>query len=367
MYNFRRGLLQRLVSEGAQVSVLAPRDDCSDLLRALGCQVIDLEMSARGVSPRADLQLMQNYREHLRRLRPELLVTYTIKPNIFGVLAAHRMGIPTLAVTTGLGYTFINENFVAKTARFLYRRAFRYPLQVWFLNEEDRKSFLSFKLVQAERAVTLPGEGIDLQHFQPKPPAQAYAGFRFLLIARMLWDKGVGEYVEAARLLKATHPGVEFQLLGQLGANNPSAVSNTQMDSWSKDGLVTYLGVSTDVRPWIAAADCVVLPSYREGIPRTLMEAAAMEKPLIATNVPGCRDVVADGVNGLLCRVRDAGDLAEKMRQMLDMPRNRRSAMGFASRRYMAERFDEQTVINRYMEFFTAHGWRREVAGDQSS
>lgn len=357
IYNFRRGLLERLLRDGIRVSILAPQDACSALLHELGCTVVDIKISAQGVSPVQDLKLLATYIRRLRELRPDLLITYTIKPNIFGVLAARFALIPTLAVTTGLGYTFINENLVARIARVLYCWAFRYPLQVWFLNQDDLDAFIRFRLIDPDRAVVIPGEGIDLEHYRPERSAASQDRFRCLLIARMLWDKGIGEFVDAARTLKLQHPEIELQLLGQIGVGNPSAVTQAEMEAWCQQGAVSYLGTSADVRRWIRDADCVVLPSYREGMPRTLMEAAAMEKPLVATDVPGCRDVVVDGVNGLLCRPRDAADLADKLRQMFVMSNADRAAMGTASRELMKQRFDEQAIIERYLAFLSSHGF----------
>jgi glycosyltransferase involved in cell wall biosynthesis len=172
----------------------------------------------------------------------------------------------------------------------------------------------------------------------------------FLLIARLLRDKGVGEFVEAARVLRREGVDARFQLLGPLGVANRTAVPRAELDAWVGEGLVEYLGEKEDVRPWIAKADCVVLPSYREGTPRVLLEAAAMGRPVIATDVPGCREVLEEGVNGLFCRVRDSADLAEKMRRMVKMTRGERAAMGMAGRAKMEREFDQRIVIGRYME-----------------
>lgn len=357
IYNFRRGLLQRLLKDGARISVLAPRDECSDLLRSLGCEVVDIELQPQGINPVNDLRLFFRYRALFKEMRPDLAITYTIKPNIFGVIAAWSVDLPTLAVTTGLGYTFINRTLVAAIARQLYRWSFRTPLQVWFLNEDDRSAFVDRGLVDPRRAVVLDGEGVDLEHYRPSTRSDFGPSTRFLLIARMLWDKGVREYAEAAAQLRSEFPDVEFAALGPLGVDNPSAVSSAQMQEWQQQGLIRYLGTSDDVRPFVADADCVVLPSYREGIPRTLMEAAAMGRPLIATDVPGCREVVIEGLNGLLCRPRDATDLARAIRQMILTAPAQRARMGAESRAVVAARFDERLIIERYRTFLREFGF----------
>ena len=206
----------------------------------------------------------------------------------------------------------------------------------------------------------VPGSGIDLERFTltPSPsPASGRGGIRFLLVARMLWDKGVGEYVAAARRVRRRYPDAEFGLLGFLDVQNPAAISREQMDAWVDEGVVRYLGVSDDVRAQIAAADCVVLPSYREGTPRTLLEAAAMGRPLITTDAVGCREVVEDGVNGLLCRVRDADDVADKMEQMIALSADERTEMGRRGREKVEREFDERFVIEAYLRAI------REVCG----
>lgn len=349
VYNFRFGLLSRLLADGYHLTVLAPYDNFCDKLAKMGCQVIDLPMSAKGVNPVDDLKLVSTLYSYYRAIKPHFIIHYTIKPNIYGSLAAKLAGIPSLAITTGLGYTFVNSNLIAKIARQLYKFAFRFPNEVWFLNEDDRQVFLQHRLVCADKAVLLHGEGVDLTHFAPLAKPQPDDQIRFLLIARMLWDKGVGEFVEAARIIRQSYPQAVFQLLGACGVANPSVIEREQLAKWVAEGVIEYLGTTSDVRPMIAQADCVVLPSYREGIPRTMMEAAAMAKPLIVTDAPGCRDVVQVGETGLLCPVKDATALALCCEQMIQMSANERERMGRAGRTLMATTFDEKIVIEQYL------------------
>jgi glycosyltransferase involved in cell wall biosynthesis len=351
IYNFRCGLVTSLLGKGAKVTILAPLDSSSEKLKELGCDVIDLDVASQGVNPLADILLIWRYMRMLRRIKPDLLINYTIKPNIYGSLSAYLVGVRSLAVTTGLGYTFINDNIVTRVANILYKVALKFPAQVWFLNDDDQRVFVERGLVDPKKTRILDGEGIDTEFFAPRAKASTDKQFRFLLIARMLWDKGISEYVDAARIVKTIYPNAQFQLLGAVGVDNPSAASHEQIAAWHNAGIVEYLGTSTDVRSVIADADCVVLPSYREGVPRTLMEAAAMAKPLIATDVPGCREVVLDGRNGFLCQVRNAADLAEKMVDMLELSDEERSAFGTASRKYVQSRFDEKLVLAKYLEF----------------
>ncbi|HVE10934.1 MAG TPA: glycosyltransferase family 4 protein [Paraburkholderia sp.] len=354
IYTYRQGLIRELVARGVAVTVIAPRDRTTELLIAMGCQWIELAVASKGTNPRDDLRtLWQLYRLY-RRIRPHVVFHYTIKPNIYGSIAARLAGVDSVAVTTGLGYVFIQQSRAAQVAKKLYRFAFRFPREVWFLNRDDQAAFIEQNLlVHRERARLLHGEGVDLEQFTPVPlPHQLAApgGYTFILIGRLLWDKGVGEYVEAARRLRARYPHARFQLLGPAGVDNPSAITLAEIDAWQREGVIDYLGEAHDVRPAIAAADCVVLPSYREGVPRTLMEAAAMGRPCVATDVPGCREVVEHGVNGLLCEVRNVESLAAQLARMLDLSDAERQRMGQRGRQKVAAEFDERAVVERYKD-----------------
>jgi glycosyltransferase involved in cell wall biosynthesis len=281
-------------------------------------------------------------------------------------LAAHWQGIPVINNIAGLGAVFISGGWLVKVVRSLYRMALRHSKKVFFQNPDDRAMFVDGGLVRDEVTDLLPGSGIDLARFSPPiSSAQVKLGypassngkdchdnviqFRFLLIARMLRDKGVCEYVEAARQLRQRWPQAEFCLLGFLDVQNPAAITRSDMDTWVAEGVVNYLGTSDDVRVQITKADCIVLPSYREGTPRSLLEAAAMARPIITTNAVGCREVVDDGVNGYLCKVRNPTDLADKMSQMLQLSCTQRFEMGMRGRAKMEAEFDEQIVIGKYL------------------
>jgi glycosyltransferase involved in cell wall biosynthesis len=349
--NFRMGLVRGLQEQGWTVAALAPPDAHSSRLVEAGVRFLPIAMDKGGASPARDLLLYRRYLRALKGLRPDIYLGYTAKPNVYGTLAAQRLGIPTINNVSGLGTAFLGNPVLRRIVSGLYRRAFRKTATVFFQNEEDLGLFIGEGLVRKEVARLLPGSGIDLGRFAPSgAPARAGKGVTFLLIARLMWDKGVGEFIEAARDLRAQGAEASFQLLGFLDVENRSAVSRDDVDQWAAEGLVEYLGSSDDVRPFIAAADCVVLPSYREGLPRTLLEASAMARPLIATDVPGCRQVVVDGTNGFLCRVRDPGSLADAMRRMLALPAAEREQLGRNARQAAEQRYDENLVIARYLE-----------------
>jgi glycosyltransferase involved in cell wall biosynthesis len=352
LFNFRAGLIRALVAEGYEVVAVAPPDEYASRLSGLGCRFVPLAMDNKGTHPGRDLLLIWRFYRLLRWERPAVFLGYTVKPNIYGSLAAHALGIPVVNNIAGLGAVFISDSWLTRFVRFLYRVALSRSAKVFFQNEADQRLFVEGRLVRQG----VPGSGVDLTRFFLGAASDSLAAggkigkFRFLLIARMLWDKGVGEYVEAARIVKRRLSGVDFCLLGFLDVQNPAAISREQMDEWTAEGVVEYLGISDDVRLHIAAANCVVLPSYREGTSRTLLEAAAMGRPIIAADAVGCREVVDDGVNGFLCRPRDAADLARKMERMIALSPEERAEMGLRGREKMEREFDERTVIRKYLE-----------------
>ncbi len=349
LLNFRSGLIRALVANGYDVVAVAPPDEYAQQLQALGCRYVALPMDNKGTHPGRDTFLLMRFYWLLKQERPNVFLGYTVKPNIYGSLAAHALSIPVINNISGLGTVFIRGGWLSQLVRNLYRVVLSRSTMVFFQNDDDRKMFVSEGLVNGEITDRLPGSGIDLQSFSPCP-LPGRPTLRFLLIARMLRDKGVLEFVEAARTLRRRGINAEFCLLGFLDAQNPTAISRDQMDEWVADGAVRYLGVSDNVREEIALADCVVLPSYREGTPRTLLEAAAMARPIVTTDTAGCREVVDDGSNGYLCRVKDAKDLAEKIEKVCLLPPEERALMGFRGRKKVEREFDEQIVIKMYLD-----------------
>lgn len=348
--NFRMGLIRGLQRAGYHVVALAPPDAYSSRFAELGVQYVPIEMDSQGVSPARDLRLFVRYCRALRQIRPAVFLGYTAKPNVYGSLSAHALGIKVINNVSGLGTAFIRQGLLTRIVKGLYRLAFRRSATVFFQNPEDRDLFVSDHIVRPDQTALLPGSGIDLARFAPRSDEGRVMGsFTFLLVARLLRDKGVGEFVEAANMVKREHPDVRFQLLGFLDVANRTAIPRSEVERWVAEGSIEYLGHSDDVRPSLAAADCVVLPSYREGLPRTLLEAAAMAKPLIGTDVPGCRHIVEDGVNGFLCAPRDAASLAAAMVKMLSLDVHARLALGAAGRARAETEYDEEHVVTRYL------------------
>lgn len=347
--NFRKPVIEALVAAGHEVIAAAPVDGHEARLDALGATFRPLKMRATGTSPQEDLRLLLDYISLIQAERADLFLGFTAKPNIYGSLAARIAGVPVVATISGLGSAFLKGGALGWLLLRLYRAALAKSQMVFFQNETDRSMFIARGIVRSDRAGIVAGSGVDLDHFAAAP-FETRDDIRFLLIARLLFDKGIAEYVEAARLVRALHPSARFQLLGGPGGDNPSAVPDADLARWADDDIVEILGVRDDVRPEIAAADCVVLPSYREGLSRSLLEAAAMGRPLVASDVPGCREVINDGVTGLLCEVRSAQSLAAKMARIAAMSAADRRAMGAAGRLKVAAEYNQKLVADAYLD-----------------
>lgn len=363
LVNFRMGVLRALMEQGYEVVAVAPEDKAMrKALAKAGIRLVAVPMDSAGLSPARDLALLARLRAVFREERPDAMLGYTIKPNVYGSLAARSLGIPTLNNISGLGTGFMRPGMLNRIVRGLYRVGLARAHTVFFQNPEDLHQFETLKLARPSQTALLPGSGIDLDRFEQVPPRTGEAPIRFLLIARMLWDKGVGEFVEAARTVKRDHPHVRFTLLGGLGVANRTAIPAETVEGWVREGIVEYCPPVDDVRGMIADSDVVVLPSYREGTSRVLLEAAALGRPMITTDVPGCRDVVEDEVAGLLCRVKDPASLADAMRRMIAMTPSQRNAMGDAARARVERDYAEQRVIDIYCERVAAAVSGRSLA-----
>lgn len=369
LLNFRGSLIRRLLNAGHTVIAVAPSGEGDSEFLRQGVTFESVPISGGGTNPWVEFRSVMGLYAVFRRHRIELVLSYTPKGNLYSALAGIACGLTFVPNVSGLGRSFIRKSFVTHVVSTLYRLTFGRARHVFFQNNEDRQIFIDAGFVRPEQSERLPGSGVDLSKFALSLPPVSTSNdmalmaplpITFLMVARMMWDKGVGEYVDAARLVRARYPQARFILLGFLDVDNPSAVSSAQMDEWIREGVIEYLPSVADVRPAMEASDCIVLPSYREGVPRTLLEAAAIGRPVIATDVPGCRDAVVNGETGLLCRVRDARDLADKLEQLVNMPQVKRLAMGAAGRRLVEAKFDERIVLNRYAELVEALARERQ-------
>ena len=349
--NFRGNVIKAFLNKGYDVTIISPEDKTVNIKEFdERLNFIPIEVSRKGKNPFSDLIYCKKLFNIYRKKKFDLIFHYTIKPNIYGNIAGHFAKIKSISIIPGLGHLFIKESFATKIVEILYRISLNFASEVWFLNEDDKKEFLKRKLVKESKIKILPGEGINLERFKPLKVERNDNKVIFLMIARVLWEKGFKEYVEAAEILKKKYSNLEFQLLGGIDTGNPSDVPEEIVMKYHNNKIINYLGTTNDVPSIISKCDCLVLPSYREGVPRTLMEGASMEKPLIATNVTGCREIVIYNYNGFLCEVKNSKDLADKIEKFLLLSEEEREKLGKNGRKLMREKFEDSKVIEKYLE-----------------
>jgi len=347
--NFRAGLIEFLVNEGHNLVVLAPDDAASRYLEEIGCTLLPVKIERKGVNPIIDLGFVIQVISALRRVRPDVAFVFTIKPLIYVSIAAKILRIPVIATVTGLGTVFIRRSWVTFVVRLLYKFALWKVQKIFFQNQSDLDLFLEHGLVDSAITDLCPGSGVDLTHFVfSNPPLRSSDELIFLFVGRLLRDKGLAEFVEAAIKFRQNRPRTRFQVLGDIDPGNSSSFTEQEIETFSANGVVDFLGSTNDVRSFIHNADCIVLPSYREGTSRVLIETAAMGRPAITTDVPGCRDVVLHGVTGLICVARSHEALLLSLDQFASLPKDARKGLGLAARTRAEDLFDQKGVISRY-------------------
>jgi len=353
LFNFRYQLIKALVEDGHQIICICPSDDYNSKLTSLGIKHINVFLSRASVNPLRDLFTIINYIILFLLYRPDYYLGFTIKPNIYGGIVSRLFKTKSIHNISGLGYSFIKKGWLLSIVSFLYRLALSNAHHVFFQNSDDMKLFLDKKLCKPVHASILPGSGVDTNYFHPVKKYKKKKKFRFLMVSRLLVDKGVREFVAAAEELAGNNSLYEFFLVGSLDEKNPSSISKQELNGWIERGIIKYQSHTDDIRKAYCSANCIVLPSYREGAPRTLIEAGAMGIPAITTNVPGCRYVVRDNETGLLANVRDVSDLKAKMKQIHDMKPERLEQMEKAARVYIKNEFCVTKIINSYHQQIT--------------
>lgn len=350
LFNFRANTIKKLINSGYRVLAIAPKDEYSEKLKMLGCSFVHISIDQSGKNPVKDLYTLLSFFKIFKKESVQCVLNFTPKNNIYSTLAASFAGVKVVNNIAGLGMLFIEESVSSKIVKKLYKLSQNKADKIFFQNEEDREIFLTNNIVDISITDRLPGSGVDLNRFDVSLAIDDGV-IRFLLIARMLYDKGILQYVEAARRLKAKYGNlVEFRMLGFLGVNNPSAVTQDEMQSWVNEGIINYLGTSDHVESEIAQVDCMVLPSYyREGVPKSLLESGAMGKPIVTTDNVGCKETVDDGINGFLCIPRSTESLIEKLELIIKMPHEQRIIMGLASRKKIESEFNEELVLEKYL------------------
>ena len=345
LYRFRKDLIAAFLNAGHEVYISLPDGDFVSELVKLGCRFLDTPIDRRGMNPLRDGRLFRRYCAILKEIEPDLVITYTIKPNIYGGIACRIAHIPYAANITGLGSAIENGGWLKKFVLALYKPALKCAKAVFFENSENRDILVAASVVPNGRDVVLNGAGINLKDYPYQPYPQG-GPMRFLFVGRVMHEKGVDEFFAAAKRLKQEYgDSVEFHVVGSFEESYKSI-----MDELEQAGVVKYHGYQSDMKPFYAMAGCVVLPSYHEGMSNVLLEAAASGRPLITSRIHGCMEAVIEGESGFLCEPQNTDSLYEAMVRFCEMPQNKREAMGRAGRRHMEEVFDKGKVVAETLE-----------------
>lgn len=359
IFNFRLELIS-LLAKSYQIEILAPEDEYSNKLRAMGFNVHDISMASSSIAPLQDLRTLLDYSRLLRKIKPDYYFGFTAKPNIYGGFVAGCFGCGVVNNIAGLGRTFSNPSLLQNIMQLLYWVGLRKSKHVFFQNKDDFALFDSNGLINSSKCSVLPGSGVNVNRFTCNMIAKSASvikdnnpRFTFLFSARLLLEKGIREYIIAATKLKAIYPFCVFQVLGK-HAGSSAELPKVELDAACTSGVVEYLGTTDDVVSVLHRTDCFVLPSfYREGVPRSLLEAGSCGLPLITTDSVGCRETVVNGRNGFLVEPRNSNALFEAMKSMVELSSEERNAMGLASRDYIVANFSESLVLEKYLEVLT--------------
>lgn len=344
LYQFRRELICSLL-EDHTVTISLPDGDLVRPLEEMGCRFVDTPVDRRGINPVTDLKLLLQYRKILREEKPDLVITYTIKPNIYGGIACQMAKVPYAVNITGLGTAFQKQGALRKLVTLLYKVALRKAKVVFFENAGNRQTLLDAGIVEETQCCLLNGAGVNTEHYAETPYPAEETTTRFLFVGRVMAEKGVDELFAAMRKLRAEGIDCTLDVLGGYEENYADTIEACAAEGWLR-----YHGYQTDVRPFIAACHCFVLPSYHEGMANTNLECASMGRPVITSNIPGCKEAVIEGKNGLLCQPKDMDSLYEAMREFCKLSHVRREAMGKAGRQHMKEVFDKKKVVAQTMK-----------------
>lgn len=357
IFNFRLNVIQKLVEEGHEVYVLAPVDEYIAYKENFpGVVHIGLSHLDRdSTNPLKDLLLVGELYRKYKKIKPSLIIHYTHKPNIFGSIAAMFAKIKSINVITGLGYSFIHKGWINTAMKALYRMVSSKAVLTVFENQDDLKLFIEEGLVDEDRAVSIKGCGVDASYYLPQPNGILHETTTFTFIGRLLKDKGVREFAEAAKVIKARYPKTHFVMLGDFDQENPSTIERDQLLDWLNNDVVEYRGFVRDVRPYVSKSDCIILPSYREGLPRIILEGMAMAKPIITCDTAGCRETVDSGINGFLVQPRNVAALVSGIEQFMDLSAEEQKEMGRKGRAMVEELFDSKIIAAELYEHIKKH------------
>lgn len=351
VYNFRGDLIKTVIASGYEVIVTGPNRIDIEKIEALGVRFVEIPMNKNGVNPIDDLKYMRALKRLFSKEKPDVVMGYTSKPVIYGTLAAHRAGVGHIVpMVTGVGYAFTAQTKKARLLKtimsVLYRRAFKHADTVVFQNEDDKKQFVSEGLVKENKCKVVNGSGVNTERFAVAPLPE---GITFFMLSRVMYSKGIREYLEACSIVKKKHPEVRCMLLGACEGIQDS-LSEDQLRPYIDSGIIEHFGETDRVEDYYAQCSVYVLPSYREGTPRTVLEAMSMGRPIITTDVPGCRGTVIDGETGYLVPVKNGAAVAEKMLELIEHP-ELIGQMGEAAARYCREKYDVKRVNRDMCEY----------------
>lgn len=345
LMSFRKELLERLLREKNEIVVLAPDDKLSKDLKKIGCNFIPVEMESRGTNPIKDLKLLFTYKKIIKREKPDIVLTYTIKPNVYAGYVCGKLKIPYIANVTGLGTSVEQPGLLQKLTLFLYKKGLKKAKCVFFQNKDNMEFMLKHKVIKGKYRL-IPGSGVNLKHHTliPYPDGKI---IKFLFISRILFEKGIEEFFELARYIKNKYPNTEFHILGKCDDNEYSK----KIKELEKNNVVIYHGLVDDVREYHKISNCTIHPSfYPEGMSNVLLESCAAGRPIITTNRPGCKEIVDDGINGYLIECRDTAALKEKVEIFINLSNKAKENMGIAGRKKVEKEFDRDIVINEYLQ-----------------
>lgn len=353
IYNFRLGLVKFLLEKQYEVVIISPPDEYVESVKqeTKATYIPLLSLSRKGYNPFSDLNLLKELYGIYRREKIGLAISYTIKPNIYSALAGYMSGTKTIVNLTGLGFVFLKNNLGNKIAKHIYKFSLRFAHIIVFQNKTDKLYFETNRLCHPDKTTLINGSGINLQNYQPAIVNKVNAPFQFLFVGRLLFDKGIREFIAACSRLHQENNTIQFHMVGGMDEGNPSAIQPEEMRTWQAENPnLIYHGVQFDVKPFINACDVVVLPSYREGIPRVLLEAMAMAKPFVTTKVPGCEDVTLEGVNGYLAEAKSSDSLFEQMKRIFNLSAEERKQLGLSGRKRAEEKYDEKMIVEDYLK-----------------
>ena len=350
-YNFRLNLAKTFIENGHEVVFIIPFDDKYSFKLKKNFKCYNLFINPKSINPFKDLVTFFHLLIIYWQVKPDIACHFSIKINIYGSIAARIKKISSLSNITGLGTLFIKKNIATSISKLLYRISLFFAYRIFFQNPHDLNYFLENNLVKKTKSKLLPGSGVDLKKFQFKLASPGNKKFVFLVIARLIRDKGIYEYIKAIEIIKQRYPDkmIEFQLLGESNSINQTAISTIELEDWINKGLINYLGVTDQVENFISKCHCVVLPSYREGMPRSILEALAIGRPVVVSDVPGCIDIVDHKINGLICKVKSSKDLARKMISIMRISQDTRDYLAMNGRKKIENFYDEKIVLDEYI------------------